>query len=301
MPILTTAARCFEKVAEGHSIRAAAQVLGIAPSAVNRHILRLESELGVPLFERLPRGLRLAAPGELLLAHLKRTGDDRARLDDDIQSLSGARIGTVKIATIEACTHDLIPRASVALRAQLPGMRVQVLVGSVDFTINALATGEADIAVSFNAPEVRQVRAVHAVPYRLGAAVPPDHKLAGRGAVTLDDCVPYAVVLPDETLFGRSTIGMALQAGGPRFRIAAICNRYSALVAMVRNGFGIGFLTRLDVGRELHSRELRWVPLRDPRVPMPVLSLLRPRGRKAPGGANVMLGHLAKLMDPDAD
>src|SRR5262249_48906826 len=156
-------------------------------------------------------------------------------------------------------------------RTQLPGMRLQVLVGSVDFAVNAVATGEADIAASFNAPEVRQVRAVHAVPYRLGAIVPPGHKLAARAAVTLDDCVPYPVVLPDETLFGRSTIGMALQAGGPRFRIAAICNRYSALVAMLRKGLGIGFLTRIDVARELRARELRWIPLRDPRVPVPVL------------------------------
>jgi len=299
MPILTTAARCFEKVAQGHSIRAAAEVLGIAPSAVNRHILRLEAELGVPLFERLPRGLRLAAPGELLLAHLRRVGEDRGRLDDDIQSLSGARIGTVKIAAVEACTHDLIPRASVALREQLPGMRVQVLVGSIDFVVNAVATAEADIAVSFNAPEVRQVRTVHAVPYRLGAVVPPDHKLATRPAVDLDDCARYPVVLPDETLFGRSTIGMALQAGGPRFRIAAICSRYAALVAMIRNGIGIGFLTRIDVARELRQHELKFVPLRDQRVPVPILSLMRPRGRKLPAGSSVMLGHLARLMDPE--
>jgi DNA-binding transcriptional LysR family regulator len=137
------------------------------------------------------------------------------------------------------------------------------------------------------------------VPFRLGAVMPPDHKLAGRGTVALADCVAYPVVLPDATLLGRSTIGMALQAGGPRFRIAAICNRYSALVAMVRNGFGIGFLTRLDVARELRTRELRFVPLRDSRVPAPVLSLLRPSGRKLAGGASVMLGHLARLMDPE--
>ena len=57
MPLMTTALRYFDEVARQGSIRRAADQLHVAASAVNRQILKLEDELGVPLFERLPRKL----------------------------------------------------------------------------------------------------------------------------------------------------------------------------------------------------------------------------------------------------
>ena len=60
-----------DEVARVGSIRQAADRLHIAPSAVNRRILDIEEELGTPLFERLPRGVRLTAAGELFVAYIR--------------------------------------------------------------------------------------------------------------------------------------------------------------------------------------------------------------------------------------
>jgi DNA-binding transcriptional LysR family regulator len=67
MPVFSPFIRYFDEVARQGSIRKAADRLNVAPSAVNRQILKLEDELGAPLFERLPRGLRLTAAGEILI------------------------------------------------------------------------------------------------------------------------------------------------------------------------------------------------------------------------------------------
>jgi DNA-binding transcriptional LysR family regulator len=72
MPFFTTAIRCFEAVARDGAIRRAAERLNLSASAVNRQILRLEEDLGVALFERLPRGMRLSAAGEVLLVSISR-------------------------------------------------------------------------------------------------------------------------------------------------------------------------------------------------------------------------------------
>lgn len=61
----------IDEIARCGSIRKAAARLNVASSAVNRQILALEDELGVPLFERLPRGLRLTAAGELCVEHTR--------------------------------------------------------------------------------------------------------------------------------------------------------------------------------------------------------------------------------------
>src|SRR6266545_2553221 len=100
----------LDEVARLGSIRKAAARLNVAASAINRQILALESELGVPIFERMPRRLRLTATGELLIAHVRET----------------------------LKTH---PRVHVALKV-LP----------FDQMTNAVLTGEADLALSYNPP-----------------------------------------------------------------------------------------------------------------------------------------------------
>ena len=61
----------FDEVARAGYFRKAAERLHVAPSAVNRRIQDLEAELGLPLFERLPRGMRLTAAGELFMHYVR--------------------------------------------------------------------------------------------------------------------------------------------------------------------------------------------------------------------------------------
>ena len=64
-------------------VQAAAREVSISASAIDRQIMMLEEDLGVPLFERLPRGMRLTAAGELLLALSQRWKADLAAAYDD--------------------------------------------------------------------------------------------------------------------------------------------------------------------------------------------------------------------------
>ena len=68
-----------DTIARLGSIRKAAAVLALTPSALNRRILSLEEELGVEIFERLGRGVRLSASGELLVHLFRRHLADMVR------------------------------------------------------------------------------------------------------------------------------------------------------------------------------------------------------------------------------
>ncbi|PKM03292.1 MAG: LysR family transcriptional regulator, partial [Gammaproteobacteria bacterium HGW-Gammaproteobacteria-6] len=90
----------FDMVRRCQSIREASRRLNVASSAVNRQILKLEDEIGAPLFERLPGGLRLTAAGEIFARHVIVVLQDAERVRSELDALQGLRTGHVEIATV---------------------------------------------------------------------------------------------------------------------------------------------------------------------------------------------------------
>ena len=86
-----------DEIARCGSIRKAAARLNVASSAVNRQILALEEEIGAPIFERLPRGLRLTAAGELCIEHIREVLKNYERLEGRIRGLKMPQAGKVSM------------------------------------------------------------------------------------------------------------------------------------------------------------------------------------------------------------
>src|SRR5215470_9014099 len=94
--------RYIDAVVRAGSIRKAAESLSITSTALNRRILSMEQELGAPIFERLSRGVRLSAAGEILIHHARAQIADMERVKSQISDLSGVRRGHVSIACSQA-------------------------------------------------------------------------------------------------------------------------------------------------------------------------------------------------------
>src|ERR1700685_3545842 len=89
----------LDEVSRLGSIRKAASRLNIASSAINRQILALESEIGSPIFERMPRRLRLTATGEVLIAHVRETLKRHQRVEAQIAAFKGLTRGEGTLET----------------------------------------------------------------------------------------------------------------------------------------------------------------------------------------------------------
>ena len=94
--------RYIDKISRTGSIRQAAEQLAITPSALNRRVIALEHELGVEIFERLGRGVRLSPAGELLVDAMRKHLAEAEALKSRIADLSGLRRGHVSIACSQA-------------------------------------------------------------------------------------------------------------------------------------------------------------------------------------------------------
>ena len=87
----------FEAIRHG-SIRAAADALNVAPSAVSRQIALLEEELSIPLLERHTRGIKPTEAGQLLMAYFREQRSHQHDLLSHLQELRGLRGGNIHIA-----------------------------------------------------------------------------------------------------------------------------------------------------------------------------------------------------------
>lgn len=168
----------FDMVRRCHSIREAARRLNVASSAVNRQILKLEDEIGAPLFDRLPGGLRLTGAGEIFARHVTVVLQDMERVRSELDALQGLRTGHVEIATIEAVTSDLLPCVLKAMRERYPDITVGVTLLGSQAIPEAVSSGAVDLGLAFALPRSADLQQVSVGHFRLGAIVSPQHPLA---------------------------------------------------------------------------------------------------------------------------
>ena len=108
-----------DAVARHGSIRKAADTLNVASSALNRQILDLEKDFGSALFERLPRGVRLTAAGEVFLAYTRQAISELKAVESQVEQLRGLVRGQVGVAAVELVAGELLPSAITHSRRRI--------------------------------------------------------------------------------------------------------------------------------------------------------------------------------------
>ena len=200
----------FEAVASQGSMRKAAATLNVASSALNRQILDLEANLGVQLFERLPRGVRLTSAGEMLLGHVRRMARDFELTRSQIEDLRGLRRGHVRVAAIEAM-GGVIARLIIDSQRDHPRVSFEYQITGSREVVSAVLAEEADIGYAFNPPAERGFQVVSETIETLHAIMARNHPLAERKTLRLTDCSGYPLLLGDASLGGRHLLDAAAE------------------------------------------------------------------------------------------
>lgn len=137
-------ARAFLVTAEEGSLSAAARALGMAQPTLGRQVDGLEQELGIVLFERVGRGLRLTPGGMELLDHVRDMGEAASRVSLTALGQSQALEGKICISASETYAAVLLPPIITKLRQREPGIQVEIVVSN---HASDLRRREADIAI----------------------------------------------------------------------------------------------------------------------------------------------------------
>jgi DNA-binding transcriptional LysR family regulator len=270
--------RYLDEVARSGSIRKASNRLNVASSAINRQILALEQEIGSPLFERLPRGLRLTTAGELLINHVRQTLKEHERVRTRIEALRGLRRGDVTIVTTTGIAAGFLARVVEQFTAAHPGIKLRVLTLPRDNTIAAVVSGEADIALAYNLENNPRLSTFLKCEFRLGAVMAPDHPLARRTSLRLAECFDYPMVIADPSMSIRDVLESVADLDYD-LSLAIETNSIGLMKRLAQTKPNITFLNSVDVGDELRTGMLKVVPVREIDSKPQVLSLVhRARG-----------------------
>lgn len=254
--------RYFVAVAEELNFRRAAERVHIDQSPLSRAIRELESELGVLLFARTPRKLRLAPAGEALLQEARELFNQleravrRVRLTD-ARYRAPLRIGIADGLVQPRLSHCLARWREAALQTPLELTDMSAL----DLA-DALRREDLDAGISFGVPEEEAIVQEPAWSYPLVAVLPVGHELASRTTLTLSEDIAFPTIAchPRHKPGARRQVDAILQRWVPSPSYSREANSLSGFINLISAGLGIGLV---DMGQmeARRSAEVVTVPV----------------------------------------
>ncbi|MDH6267352.1 DNA-binding transcriptional LysR family regulator [Rhizobium sp. SG_E_25_P2] len=297
MQLISSSAVLLDAVARAGSFRRAAENLNMSASAINRQILNLEEDVGLPLLERLPRGVRPTAAGERLLADIRRWRREQDIAAGQLRDLKGQRRGSISIGAMECFAAAFLPDAIKALQAEMPLVETEVVIGGGDDLLRRLTAKEIDMALIFNPPTRLQADIVYSLRARPGLVMAANHPLATSRATRLADCLRHGFILPDRSIGIRKFIEAAFQEAHVDLSAAVTTNSITLMKSMLRIGQSVAILSIFDVHSEVARGELAFLPIEDRKLEEETLVIATPSNRRPPPAAQAMIDIVRTSLD----
>ncbi|BDU77768.1 LysR family transcriptional regulator [Mesoterricola sediminis] len=225
-------------------------------STLSKAVKQLEDEVGLPLLERLPQGVRLTSAGAVLhrraLAILAQVEDAGAEIDE----VKGLRRGTLRLGVPLVGADTLFAKPLAEYRQRHPGIEIQLTEqGSKDLERKVL-DGELELAASLlPAPEAFAWQEILREPIDL--LVPAEDPLAGKARATFRDLADHPIILYPQGFALNPRILDAFRENRIQPRIAAQTSQTGLIIGLVAARLGVAFLPRMLAMRSPDPRTRR--------------------------------------------
>ncbi|MBX0326504.1 LysR family transcriptional regulator [Oscillochloris sp. ZM17-4] len=239
--------RYFEAVARHSHVTRAAAELHIAQPALSKQISQLEHELGVALFDRVGRNVRLTEAGEALLPHARAVMAQVEASRAEMAERIGLSKGRATVGAPPTVGNQLLPPVLAAFNKRYAGIELRLHEAGVQTLLDLLETGLTDVAVVTLPVDDENLTVVPIFTEEMVIAVWRGHHLAGRGEVAISDLAGEPWVLSPENYELREAALVACERAGFSPRVVLDGGETDTLLRFVAAGVGIALVPRLAV------------------------------------------------------
>ncbi|QOV89636.1 LysR substrate-binding domain-containing protein [Humisphaera borealis] len=277
-------------VATEQSVSRAADRLMVSQPAVSKQLRELEKQLGTPLFDRLPRGVRPTQAGTILADYARRIFGLAAEAEQRLAELRGLERGELRIGASTTIAVYLLPPVFVAFRSKFPGVKLTVDIANTHDIQDRLAAGLIDVAMTEGDADEAEFVVDPFMTDELIAIAAPGHPLAagktggktgGTNSVRAEVLCREPFVVREAGSGTRAVVERALSARGLAVTPVMAVGSTIVIKRAVAAGVGIAFVSRLACELELRSGTLVEIRTSDLKITRP-LHRLRIRGRHEP-------------------
>ena len=244
----------MKAIADEGSITAAAASLGYSQPAVSQQLRKLEQRLGVPVIERVGRGVRLTEAGRVLARHAPAVTTALDAAAGELAELRGLRAGRVRLVAFPSASPTVVPRLLAEVAARHPGLSITYVEAEPPEAVEAVRENRADIALTFSYPGDRDdphgssasglaVRAVGADD--LLVVLPVGHRVAEGEHVEVADLARENWIAGCPRCRGH-LLQLCGRAGFEP-RIGFETDNFVAVEGLVAQGIGVATLPRMAV------------------------------------------------------
>ena len=277
----------FCKVVELKSFTRAARAVFLSQPTVSDHVRHLEEELGQKLVDRLGREAEPTPAGRLLYDYASRILRLQQETLEALARFGGRLSGETTIGASTIPATYILPTLVGTFRAAHPEVTVSVRISGSHEIARKVLAGEYDLGLVGAVWNERGLDWTELFTDTLVLVARPDHPLAGRGPVTLDELCGQDYVGREPGSGTRKVIGALLETAGRRetdLHQVALFGANEAVREAVKAGVGVSMLSRRSVAADLAAGALVEIPLVGVSGERPFY-LLRRRNRQLPPSA----------------
>lgn len=252
-------------LAETLNFTRAAERLHMAQPPLSASIRKLEEELGVTLFDRLPGGLRLTSIGTLVLQDARLALFHADQVRRTAKEGATGTTGLVRLGFTGSTTYEAVPKVLQAFRTEFPGVAIDILESTTSELLRRIESQSLDVAlVAYPVLEGTTAEVALLKPGKMVVAVRVDSPLAERESISLADLdnQPFIIHSRTQAPHMHSIVLHAFQQVGVQPRVVQQAVQVSSMLGLVEGGMGIALVSASVAGHV--SRQVKLLPLVGP-------------------------------------
>jgi DNA-binding transcriptional LysR family regulator len=254
------AMKAFLLAAETGSFTAGAGILGVTQPSFSALVQDLENDLGLRLFERHTRSIKLTAGGIELHDRILRPLTDLEDVYRDMADLAAARRGIAVVGALPSTSLTLVPPTLAALGKRYPALKVRVIEAYNDELIEMLRTNKVEFALAARIDVLPEMTFEPLVNDNYCVVYPAGHAIGKLDKVTWADLAKHKLVLLAHGSSARQQFDRAVRLEETSSVLHYEVTHMATALAVVKQGLGIAVLPRLPL-KALPMSDLRFMPI----------------------------------------